>query len=80
MPVSETQTIEPLLVNAATAAKLLSVSRSKFYSMHAAGLVPMPIVLGGSVRWDVENDLRPWVKAGCPSRQRWEAMKGIQNA
>jgi predicted DNA-binding transcriptional regulator AlpA len=75
---ADQQTIEPLLVNAATAAKLLSVSRSKFYSMHSAGLVPMPITLGqGSIRWSVD-ELREFVKAGCPSRERWEAMKEQQ--
>jgi predicted DNA-binding transcriptional regulator AlpA len=73
-------TIEPLLVNAATAAKLLSVSRSKFYSMHSAGLVPMPLTLGqGSIRWSVD-ELREFVRAGCPSREKWELIKGTQNA
>lgn len=69
-------TIEPLLVRAEQAAKLLGISRSKFYSMHSAGLVPMPIRLIDAPRWDV-NELKNWIQNRCPSREVWErTMKG----
>ncbi len=70
--------VEPLLLSAAEAARLLGISRSKFYQMHSAGLVPMPLTLGqGSIRWSVD-ELRLWVKMGCVSRQQWEAIKERQ--
>lgn len=76
---ADLQTLEPLLLNAKQAAKVLGISRSKLYSMHSAGLVPMPLTLGqGSIRWSVE-ELKNWTRAGCPSRQRWETIKETQN-
>ena len=74
MAANQQTNIEPLLLSAVEAARLLGVSRSKFYSMHAAGLVPLPVFLGGCVRWPVD-ELRAWVKAGCVSREQWQAMK-----
>lgn len=65
----------PLLVDAKTAAKLLSIGKTKLYQLHAAGRVPMPIRLGRAVRWNAD-ELRAWTAAGCPSRERWQAMKG----
>jgi predicted DNA-binding transcriptional regulator AlpA len=75
---ADRQTLEPLLLNAKQAAQVLGISRSKLYSMHSAGLLPMPIILGqGSIRWSVE-ELKNWTRAGCPSRQRWETIKGTK--
>jgi predicted DNA-binding transcriptional regulator AlpA len=72
---ADPQTIEPILVNATGAARLLSVSRSKFYQMNSAGLVPMPIYLGGCARWSIE-EIRGYVRAGCPGREQWNAING----
>lgn len=66
--------IEPLLLRADQAARLLSISRSKFYAMHSAGLVPAPIELGGSVRWNL-GDLKRWIQNGCVNREQWELLK-----
>ena len=68
--------VEPLLLSAVEAARLLGISRSKFYSMHAAGLVPLPVFLGGCVRWD-RDELRAWLSARnpktglLPTRLQW---------
>jgi len=70
---SECTTPAPLLVDAKTAAKLLSVGKTKLYELHAAGRVPLPIRLGRAVRWNAE-ELRRWADAGCPPRDRWQAM------
>lgn len=74
MTADQQTTIEPLLLSAVEAARLLGISRSKLYSMHSAGLLPLPVFLGGCVRWSVD-ELRAWVKAGCVSREQWQAMK-----
>lgn len=63
-----------LLLTAADAAALLSVSKAHWYRMHNAGRIPLPVRLGGAVRWRTD-ELRAWVAAGLPNRQRWESMK-----
>lgn len=63
------------LVTARMAAELLGISRAHFYRMHNAGRVPLPVRLGGSVRWRV-SELVDWVNAGMPNHQKWQAMMG----
>ena len=64
----------PLLVDAKEAARLLSISKSTLYSCLSAGMLPKPIRFGRSVRWSLE-ELRNWVRAGCPPTERWERLK-----
>jgi predicted DNA-binding transcriptional regulator AlpA len=77
----ESQTIEPLLLNAEQAARLLGIGRSKFYSLHNAGLLPLPVSLGGCVRWDL-RELKAWLSARnpqtgtLPNRQQWAEIQG----
>lgn len=66
--------LEPVLVDAATAAALLSVSRSHFLKLYSAGLIPQCQKLGNRSLWAV-NELREWSEAGCLSRERWESMR-----
>ncbi len=69
-------TIVLLLLSAVEAARLLGISRSKLYAMHSAGLLPLPVSLGGCVRWSVD-ELRAWLSARnpktglLPTRQQW---------
>jgi len=78
---AETQTIEPLLLNAGQTAGLLGISRSKLYALHSAGLLPLPVSLGGCVRWD-RVELRAWLSARnlvtglLPNRQQWAEIQG----
>ena len=74
----ETQTDQPsqsALLKGDDAAKMLDISRAHFYRMHNAGKIPLPVRLGGCVRWRVD-ELLAWIEAGMPNRQRWQAMKG----
>ncbi len=72
--------IEPVLLKAEQAARMLGIGRSKFYSMHSAGLLPLPVSLGGCVRWD-RLELRDWLSAKnpetglLPNRQQWAARQ-----
>ena len=63
--------VEPLLLTAPEAAGMLGIGKSTFYRLHSSGRVPMPVRLGGAVRWRA-GELTDWVAAGCPARARWE--------
>jgi len=50
-------------------AGMLSVSSRQVYRLADGGLMPKPLKLGGSVRWD-RKVVEDWVAAGCPSVMR----------
>lgn len=60
-----------LLINSREAAKLLQVSERTLWKMQNCGDSPEPIRIGRGVRWSLE-ELRAWVRAGCPPRDKWE--------
>jgi predicted DNA-binding transcriptional regulator AlpA len=61
-------------ISAKDAAALLGIGESTFWRMHAAGKVPRPVKLAGSVRWR-RRELLGWLQAGAPSRAEWEARR-----
>lgn len=65
----------PLLIDARAAAILCGISRATWWSLHSAGRVPLPIRLGRRTLWRRE-EVAAWVAAGCPSRDRWDVMRG----
>jgi predicted DNA-binding transcriptional regulator AlpA len=85
-PIDSNQAVEevkspvlmPLLVGAPAVAKLLSVSVSQVWSMHASGtLGVLPIRLGGRTLWR-RAELEAWTEAGCPNRDRWLDMRKVK--
>ena len=62
------------LVTAKQAADLLNVGVSHIYSMRSSGQIPLPIKLGGSVRWN-KRELLDWIQEGCPPLRKWEMLK-----
>jgi len=66
----------PLLVDAREAAALCGIGRSLWLGLHSAGRVPLPVRLGRRVLWRRE-ELADWIAAGCPGRDRWQAMTGL---
>ena len=64
--------LEPLLlVDAAEAARRLSISKRHFLTMDITGRVgPKPVRLGGRVLWRAE-ELSKWVSRGCNCREIW---------
>lgn len=62
--------VEPLAVDTDGAGRLVNASGRSWRRWHSAGLVPVPVRIGGSIRWDV-SELRAWIAAGCPTRARW---------
>ena len=64
----------PLAYTADDLAFLLNCSKRHIAALHSSGRLPRPIRLGRSVRWRAD-ELRAWLDAGAPSRERWEAMR-----
>jgi predicted DNA-binding transcriptional regulator AlpA len=68
----------PILLDAASAARVLSVSRSQFWRLHSAGKIPLPVRLSARCpRWS-HTELERFVAAGCPTRDEWERMKATE--
>lgn len=74
MTVAETTAAEPLLLTAEQSAALAGVSRSHWWSLHSAALVPLPVKLGRATRWR-RDELVAWVAAACPPRHDWYANR-----
>lgn len=66
--------VEPVLLRPAHAAAALGVSTRTLRRLCAAGRVPAPVRLGSRIVWSAD-ELRAWVAAGCPSRERWAAAR-----
>ena len=62
-----------LLVDSTEAARLCGISRTMWWSLHSSGRVPAPVRLGRRTLWSVD-ELRGWIAAGCPARERWLAQ------
>ena len=77
---SNTGTTEKLLT-AKALGQMLSLSKRQIFRLNSSGKIPAPIRIGGSIRWDLEGDIKPWLAAGAPDRKTFEAMKQarIQN-
>jgi excisionase family DNA binding protein len=61
---------ERLLLTAEELADLLGISRAHLFRLHGRGLLPFPIRLGRSVRWNRATVIR-WLADGAPPRDRW---------
>jgi len=75
MTAAETIAAAPLLLTAEQSAALVGVSRSHWWSMHSAALVPLPIRLGRATRWR-RDEIVEWVRCGCPARHKWHKREG----
>lgn len=63
-----------LLVNAFDAADMCGIGKSQWYGLVASGRAPAPIKLGRKSLWH-KDELKDWIKAGCPAQRIWESMK-----
>ena len=62
-----------LTTTAGGVARMLHVSIRQVWRLNKIGRLPSPVRLGNCVRWRVD-EIRDFVKAGCPSRQEWERL------
>ena len=71
--------VEPALLETPAAARFCGMGRSTFDAAVKSGKIgPTAVRIGGKVLWPVE-ELREWVRAGCPSRVRWQAKTEGKN-
>jgi predicted DNA-binding transcriptional regulator AlpA len=61
-------------VDARTAARVHGVGARSWARWSVSGRVPRPVRLGRRVLWSVA-ELEDWARAGCPARERWEAIR-----
>lgn len=67
--------LEPLAIDTKEAARLCSISERHFINLDEEGLLgPRAVRLKSSVRW-VLSELREWLNAGCPNREKWDQRK-----
>lgn len=50
-------------------ARILRFSVGKIYRLHHAGMLPPPVPLGRSLRWNSEV-IAKWIENGCPAGKR----------
>ena len=70
--------LEPLLLSARDLAAMLRLGLRTVRSMDAAGKLPAPVRVGGSVRWRLD-EVRSWINAGCPDRRTWERIRAARS-
>jgi excisionase family DNA binding protein len=63
-----------LLLNAPAVAAALGVNVATVYRWGAAGRIPAPVKIGGATRWS-RSELEEWIRARCPGREKWEALR-----
>jgi len=69
---------QSIAISAKQLSQLLGVSLRQVWRLNATAKLPRPIRIGGSVRWNRAEVIRWFSEAGCPDRQTWEAMKGVE--
>jgi hypothetical protein len=74
MPAATIPAVEPLAVRGDEAARLCGVSPRLWRALDSSGRVPRGRRLGRAKIWSVD-ELRAWLRAGCPARDRWESMQ-----
>ena len=64
---------DDFLISGEQLAGRLGISKRTLWRLDASGKLPLPVRIGGSVRWSSE-EITLWIKARCPSRLEWERM------
>lgn len=63
-----------LLLSAQAVARLLDIARSTLYAWDQEGRIPRPVKIGSRVYWRTE-EMRRWIDAGCPLREKWKSLQ-----
>jgi prophage regulatory protein len=74
MNMNNTVAMETLLT-ASAVADMLSLSKRQIFRLKSSGKIPVPIKIGGSVRWK-QTDIQRWISLGCPDRKTFETIMG----
>lgn len=65
-----------VLLTAKGLAAMLNVSARTIRRLVAAGRLIPPVKFGGSVRWRLD-EVRDWIKSGCPRMREWLNQRGM---
>ncbi len=71
-PKAEKGKDRPLLFSAAEAAHLCGCSERTWRAWDSSGHIPRSLTIGRSKYWRPE-ELKAWVRDGCPKRNIWDA-------
>lgn len=55
-------------------AALLKVGVSTCWRLRAAGKLPLPLRVGGAIRWRA-SEVAEWIACDCPPLATWQAMR-----
>jgi len=53
------------LMNVKQLAAILNISPRRIWAMRSSGQMPLPVKLGGSIRWK-KQEMLDWIQEGCP--------------
>jgi predicted DNA-binding transcriptional regulator AlpA len=76
--VANNPTADPLLIPVSGVCRLLSISRSSFFSLRSAGRIPLQQIRLSTKLLYRADEVRNWVQAGCPAMEKWQQMKGME--
>ncbi len=65
---------EPWLITVSELAEKLQLSERSIHGKRVSGELPAPIKLGRAVRWRAD-EIKAWLAAGAPPRDKWESMQ-----
>ena len=63
---------DSLLISAEKLAQMLDISVRTLWRLRAAGKMPAPVRIGGSVRWRAQ-EVQAWIDGGCPEQRKSRA-------
>lgn len=66
--------MENALLTVREVATALKVSVRQVWKLNSSARLPAPVRLSRSVRWR-QDELTAWINAGCPARDRWQAIQ-----
>ena len=58
------------LITAEQLGGILGVSVRTVWRLRSAGKLPLPVQLGGSIRWK-RGEVEAWIDANCPNLENW---------
>lgn len=67
-------TVDRELLTVRDVAAATCLSTRSIWKLLASGRMPAAVRIGRSVRWRAA-EIRAWIDAGCPSRDRWDAIR-----
>ncbi len=70
----EINNIEPLMLRASQACKLIGVSERTLQNLRASGRLPLPVRLNGCVLWKIA-DLKLWSQWNCCTTDKFIQLK-----